>query len=133
MSNTKQYLLFHSLSYFEKKPKNIKTKHKTHKLYSFSKTFQMTSFYCNCLNVDETGKHNFVSHRTNECEDFCQNHLKEEQLTTSPKKLSIFPSKGVQSSTSLKLNLLLGTLLPAGEAEQKLALIRYLEVPGKRG
>lgn len=95
----------------------------------------MTSFYDKCLNVDETDKDNFVSCRTNECEDFCQSHLKEEWSNHASQRTVNFLSKGVPgkcSSTVLKWNLLLGTILLAEGAEQKPALVPHLEVPGKR-
>lgn len=60
----------------------------------------MTSFYDKYLNVDETDKDNFVSCRTNECEDFCQSHLKEEWSTMPLKELSIFFLKGSQGNAA---------------------------------
>lgn len=117
------------------KIKIIKTNHKNPNLWSVWKAFQMTSFYFKCLNVDVTGKASFLSCRTNEHEDFCQNHLKEEWSAMPLKELPIFFLKGVPgkcSSTILNLNLLLGILLLAEEVEQKPALVPYLEVPGNR-
>jgi len=53
----------------------------------------MTSFYYKCLNVDVTGKDNFVSR-----EDCCQNHLKKERSAMPLKELSIFFLKGSQGN-----------------------------------
>lgn len=80
----------------------------------------MTSFYYTCLNVDVTGKDNFLRHRTNECEDFCQIASQRRTVSHASQGTVHFLSTGFPgkySSIILKLNILLSTPLFAEEAE----------------